>query len=192
MTLNSRELMIEGAIQLLGQRGVQAASFSEIMKATGAPRGSIYHHFPEGKDQLVKEAIDLAGQRAISFLNTLEDQPAEIVTEKFISLWRMLLSHSNFEMGCSVLAVTVGSDSPDLLEQAATVFQQWGDYLTAMLAAGGLNPDKAKGLANVIIASCEGAVAISKAQKSFDTFDTVAEQLLIMVKSASNSQRETE
>ncbi|MFE4713566.1 MULTISPECIES: TetR/AcrR family transcriptional regulator [Paenibacillus] len=192
MTLNTRELMIEGAIQLLGQRGVHATSFSEIMKATGAPRGSIYHHFPEGKDQLVKEAIDLAGKRAISYLSTFEGQPAEIVAEKFISLWRMLLSHSNFEMGCSVLAVTVGSDSSDLLDEAATVFHQWGDRLTAMLSAGGLDLGKAKGLASVLIASCEGAVAISKAQKSFDTFDTVAEQLLIMVKSASSSQRETE
>jgi TetR/AcrR family transcriptional repressor of lmrAB and yxaGH operons len=185
MTLNTRELMIEGAIQLLGQRGVQAASFTEIMKATGAPRGSIYHHFPEGKEQLIKEAIDLAGKRAISYLNTFEGQPAEIVAEKFISLWRMLLSRYNFEMGCSVLAVTIGSDSSDLLEQAATVFQQWEDHLTAMLSAGGLDSDKAKGLANVIIASCEGAVAISKAQKSFDTFDRVAEQLLVMIKSVS-------
>ncbi|BBI32807.1 TetR/AcrR family transcriptional regulator [Cohnella abietis] len=191
MTLKSRELMIEGAVKLLGQRGVHAASFTEIMKATGAPRGSIYHHFPEGKDQLVKEAVELAGKRAISFLNTLEGQPAEIVAEKFISLWRMLLSHSNFEMGCSVLAVTVESDSSDLLEQAAAVFQQWSDHLTALLNAGGLDLAKAKGLANVIIASCEGAVAISRAQKSFDTFDMVAEQLLIMIKSVSNPHQET-
>ncbi|MFF2090860.1 TetR/AcrR family transcriptional regulator [Paenibacillus sp. NPDC058174] len=192
MSQNSRDLMIEGAVKLLGQRGVQAASFTEIMKATGAPRGSIYHHFPEGKEQLVKEAVELAGKRALNFLDPHQGQPAVIVVEKFISLWRMLLSHFNFEIGCSVLAVTVGSESPDMLEQAAAVFRQWSDQLTAMLLAGGVASGQAKGLANLVISSCEGAVAISRAQKSFDTFDTVAEQLLMMIRNATNSPQENE
>ena len=53
-----RKGMVEGAMALLARRGLHATSFSEVLAATGAPRGSLYHHFPGGKDQLVAEAVD--------------------------------------------------------------------------------------------------------------------------------------
>ena len=52
--------MIDGAIRLLAKRGLQATSFSEVLALTGAPRGSIYHHFPEGKDQLIGAVLFVA------------------------------------------------------------------------------------------------------------------------------------
>ena len=66
-----RERMIEGAVRLLARHGLQATSFSEVLELTGAPRGSIYHHFPEGKDQLIGSAVDFAGSQA---LKVLDDQ----------------------------------------------------------------------------------------------------------------------
>jgi TetR/AcrR family transcriptional regulator, lmrAB and yxaGH operons repressor len=54
--------MITGAAQLLAERGLLASSFSEVLDRTGAPRGSIYHHFPGGKDELVSEAIRHVGR----------------------------------------------------------------------------------------------------------------------------------
>ena len=64
----SREQMIEGALSLLAKQGLQATSFSEVLKLTGAPRGSIYHHFPGGKDQLVAEALKLSEKRTADSL----------------------------------------------------------------------------------------------------------------------------
>ena len=63
--------MIAGAMKLLARRGLQATSFSEVLELTGAPRGSIYHHFPDGKDQLVAAAIALAGERALQPLEEI-------------------------------------------------------------------------------------------------------------------------
>jgi AcrR family transcriptional regulator len=54
---DARDRMIAGAARLLAQRGLQATSFSTVLAETGAPRGSIYHHFPEGKDEMVAVAI---------------------------------------------------------------------------------------------------------------------------------------
>lgn len=45
-----RERMVCSAVVLLSRAGVQGASFGEVDGRTGAPRGSIYHHFPGGKD----------------------------------------------------------------------------------------------------------------------------------------------
>src|SRR5436190_10163008 len=59
--ISPRERMIESALILMGQKGVEATSFSQVIEHSGAPRGSIYHHFPGGKAQLVEEATRYAG-----------------------------------------------------------------------------------------------------------------------------------
>jgi TetR/AcrR family transcriptional regulator, lmrAB and yxaGH operons repressor len=56
----SRSDMLAGALVLLRERGYSGTSFSELIESTGAPRGSIYHHFPGGKQQLAREAIEIA------------------------------------------------------------------------------------------------------------------------------------
>ena len=56
--------MVAGAARLLASRGLQATSFSEVLELTASPRGSVYHHFPQGKEQLVKAALDLWEIRA--------------------------------------------------------------------------------------------------------------------------------
>jgi TetR/AcrR family transcriptional regulator, lmrAB and yxaGH operons repressor len=64
MARGVRDRMVQSAIVLLAKRGYQATSFSEVLTESEAPRGSIYHHFPEGKDQLIAAAIEVAGARA--------------------------------------------------------------------------------------------------------------------------------
>jgi AcrR family transcriptional regulator len=177
MARGTRQKMIEGAARLLAQRGLQETSFSEVLELTGAPRGSIYHHFPDGKDQLVSEAIDLAGARAIQFLDRAGGSSAEEVTALFLSLWREVLARSEFQAGCSVLAVTVATDSKDLLAHAAAIFRSWRLRLAELLETGGLAAPEALRFATVLIAAAEGAVVLSRAEQSMDPFSLVAEQL---------------
>src|SRR5258705_12755223 len=99
--------MISSAMQLLARRGLQATSFSEVLEHSGAPRGSVYHHFPGGKDQLVVAAMDLAGDRAIELLNRKAGEPAEAVAAWFLHIWREVLIRSSLDAGCAVLAVPV-------------------------------------------------------------------------------------
>ncbi len=56
MVSDAKSRMIEGAARLLAEKGLQETSFSEVLALTGAPRGSIYHHFPDGKASLVAQA----------------------------------------------------------------------------------------------------------------------------------------
>jgi TetR/AcrR family transcriptional regulator, lmrAB and yxaGH operons repressor len=176
--------MVEGAVRLLAQRGLQETSFSQVLELTGAPRGSIYHHFPDGKDQLVASAIDLAGEHATDAINRLAGSAAEDVTRGFLGMWRSVLSRSSFHAGCSVLAVTIATDSSDLLDHAAGVFRAWRIRLAELLEAGGLEPQRALGFAAILIASSEGAVVLSRAEQSMEPFDLVAEQLIEQVTTA--------
>ncbi|MEA2682607.1 MAG: TetR/AcrR family transcriptional regulator, lmrAB and yxaGH operons repressor [Chloroflexota bacterium] len=181
--------MIAGAMRLLARRGLQATSFSEVLELTGAPRGSIYHHFPEGKDQLVAAAIALAGDRALQPLEEIAGAPAEEIATLFLGMWRKLLTHANFDAGCSVLAVTVATDSRELLDRAGNVFRSWRGRLAELLEQGGLSPVDARRLATTLVAASEGAVVLSRAERSMEPFELVSSELLDQVRGAVRSTR---
>lgn len=182
MASEMRERMVEGALALLARRGLQATSFSEVLSATGAPRGSLYHHFPGGKDQLMAAAVDRAGEILSDAMESVAGEPAEAVVERFLAIWRTVLTRSRCEAGCAVLAVTVATDSAELLSHATAVFRAWRERLTDLLCQGGLPAEAARRLAMVLIASAEGAVVLSRADQSMDPFEAVARQLTEQVR----------
>jgi TetR/AcrR family transcriptional regulator, lmrAB and yxaGH operons repressor len=178
---DARDRMIDGTIRLLATRGLQGSSFSEVLKLTRAPRGSIYHHFPEGKDQLVGEAIERASQHALAMVDMDPRATPLEITDRFIQMWRDLLVDTQQRAGCSVLAVAVAADSPDLLQRAGTIFGSWESLMAARFVEGGIAPSEAAELATTLIAACEGAVVLSRAERSLQPFDRVARVLRALV-----------
>lgn len=176
--------MIQETVAALARKGLQGASFSEVLAASGAPRGSLYHHFPGGKDELVLRAMDAAGAWALATLGGHRGQPAEEVAAAFIGLWRFVLSRSDFSAGCAIAAVTVAAQQPDQLDRAAALFRAWKTELASLLAASGVEAVRAESLATLLIASCEGAVVLARAERSFDSFDRVMAEVLATVRGA--------
>jgi len=177
---NARQQMIESAVTLLALHGTQGTSFSDVLERSGAPRGSIYHHFPEGKDQLIDAAIELAGDRALRVLDAVDGQPPIEVTRYFLDLWRQVLVRSNLRAGCAVLAVTVATDSPDLLDHAASIFRAWRGRLAELYERSGMDAGAAARLAMTVVAASEGAVVVSRAERSLEPFELVVETLLAL------------
>ena len=174
----TRRKMIESAVTLLAMRGLEGTAFSDVLERSGAPRGSIYHHFPAGKEQLVDAALELAGERALRVLEPLRGQAPGAITAAFLDLWRAVLVRSGLRAGCAVLAVTVATDSPDLLGHAAAVFRAWRGRLAELYVEGGLDRHAAERFAMMLVAATEGAVVVSRAEQSLDPFELVAEELL--------------
>src|SRR5271170_1638430 len=111
-----RSRMVAGAVRLLATKGVEGTSFAEVLEATDSPRGSVYHHFPGGKPELLHAALDLASERGLEAMEATRGQPAAIVIERFLALWRGLLDFSRLTAGCAVVAVTVATTDDDLLD----------------------------------------------------------------------------
>jgi TetR/AcrR family transcriptional repressor of lmrAB and yxaGH operons len=170
-----RPRMINGAARLLAQKGLQGASFAEVLELTGAPRGSIYHHIPEGKDELVSAALDAVSEGTLARLGELERTPAAI-TDGFLALWSDLLDRARLTMGCAVVAVSVAATG-DLLDHAGAVFSRWTDYLAGLLTEAGVDPAAATDFATMLIAASEGAVIMSRAQRTRAPFDRVSRLL---------------
>src|ERR1700712_2529004 len=106
---DSRTKMIESAAALIGTRGVNAASFSEVLDASGAPRGSIYHHFPEGKSQLAAEAVRWTSGRVLAFQGAYDGTTPEGVMDRFVGMWRRVVESSHGQAGCVVAGVAIDS-----------------------------------------------------------------------------------
>jgi len=173
-----RARMVEGAVRLLATKGVEGTSFAEVLAATSTPRGSIYHHFPGGKPELLHAALDLASQRGLAAMEATRGQPAVAVVGRFLDLWRDLLDRSRLTAGCAVVAITVAADDDDLLDHAGTIFRTWTERLTELCAAGGMDPEPARRLAVTVIAATEGAVALCRAERSREPFEDVTATLL--------------
>ena len=83
----------------LPRAGVGDTSFADVLAASGAPPGSVYHHFPGGKKQLVQEAIESAGGCVAANFERSEDGPAEMV-DRFARFYISELERTDFREGC--------------------------------------------------------------------------------------------
>lgn len=181
--------MIEAAAVLMRERGVEATSFSEVVARSGAPRGSIYHHFPGGKAQLIEEATRYAGDFTASGLVHALDQDDPLAAVRgFKAFWVKLLRRSDYAAGCPVVAASLeGERSPGAREAAAAAFSGWEVALSAALERRGVPRGRARSLATLVITSIEGAVVVARATQSAAPLERVAgelEQLLLDALSA--------
>ncbi|MBT2209803.1 MULTISPECIES: TetR/AcrR family transcriptional regulator [Actinomadura] len=190
MGTDSRERMVRSAAHLFRERGYSGTGFRDVIAHSGAPRGSIYHHFPEGKAQLAEEAVRYAGE----FLNAgilaaTEGGDAASAVDAFTGWWRQVLIRSEFRAGCPVVAVTVESheDAPQLAAAAARVFDRWQDTLATGLGNAGVADDRAARLARLIVASVEGATILCRAHRDVAPLDDIVKELKAMTREAVES-----
>jgi TetR/AcrR family transcriptional repressor of lmrAB and yxaGH operons len=176
-----RERMVEGATLLLATQGLEGTSFANVLEVTESPRGSVYHHFPGGKPELVHAALELASTRGLAAMEATRGQPEAAVVQRFLSLWRSLLDRSQLTAGCAVIAVTVASNDDELLAHAGAIFLSWTELLAKLFVAGGMAQELARQLAVTVISATEGAVALCRAERSRQPFDDVETVLLSLV-----------
>jgi len=143
----------------------------------------VYHHFPGGKPELLHAALDLASQRGLAAMEATRGQPAALVIERFLAMWRGLLDYSRLTAGCAVVAVTVAANDDDLLDHAGTIFRTWEELLTGLLQAGGMERKSARSLAVTVIAATEGAVVLCRAERSVKPFEDVHNVLVSLAES---------
>jgi TetR/AcrR family transcriptional repressor of lmrAB and yxaGH operons len=174
--------MIEGALSLLARHGLQATSFNEVLDLTKTPRGSIYHHFPSGKNEMIAEALRLLESRTLGLIEEFNGKDAIEVTKGFLGLWHYLLENSDYGAGCSAVAVSVATESQELLERASSIFQSWRVLLSEELEKGGLTAIQAQQFAVALIAASEGAVVMCRSEKSMEPLNIVSKQLVGQVK----------
>lgn len=173
----TRDRMLLSAVTLLREGGPNGVTLDGVLAHSGTPRGSIYHHFPGGRDQLVTEAAEL-GSGFIAGMIDHAGADAELALTRFVDFWKESLVESDFRAGCPIAALVVdGQGKPELDALANAAFTRWSEGLHRMLTQRGATPEQATRLASATISAIEGAVILSRVQRSTEPLDHVAELL---------------
>jgi TetR/AcrR family transcriptional repressor of lmrAB and yxaGH operons len=183
MDETSRDKMVRSAAALIASRGVTGTSFSEVLADSGAPRGSIYHHFPEGKRQMAQDAVSWTAARVLAYLGAIPPESGRQVLDAFVGLWRQVVQSSNGSSGCALAGVALDTfdDEGGLLAVVRVAFRSWVAALAERLTAAGVPPDSAEPVALTALAAMEGALILCRAEGSVGPLDAVAAQLKLLL-----------
>ncbi|MFD7579181.1 TetR/AcrR family transcriptional regulator, partial [Kitasatospora sp. NPDC059817] len=140
----TRARLIAGTRTLIEAQGYFGTGLNQIVAATGAPRGSLYFHFPEGKDQLVAASLAQAGQEVEDLLAALAAEGADsgALTERLTEVFAERLARSDYTKGCpiAIVALEVAGTNEPLRAVCAEVYESWQRVLAGRLEAEGFQP----------------------------------------------------
>lgn len=178
MAKNVRAKMVTGAREMISQRGPRATSFADVVEATGTPRGSIYHHFPGGKQEMVLAAIDEQEEIFSHVIGGLSGSSApELITRLFQTCTEQV-KRSNYSMGCPATATVVTAENDEQVERGGQFFTSVVDLVTKELVTHGLSSTDAREYATLCLASMGGAITLARASRSVEPLDAVLRELL--------------
>lgn len=184
--------MLLSAVEVLRERGAAGLTIDAVLERSGAPRGSVYHHFPGGRSQLLREALQFAGEEMLGQIDQAADVSAVELLRQIVAVWRRALVESNYTAGSPVLAAAMdsGQDDRQLTDVAAQIFRRWRSAATEAYTRQGLAPVEATALAHTTIAALEGAVVLSRSMRSLDPLNDVAREMEFLIKAREFVARE--
>lgn len=176
---STRDRLIDATEALLRERGLAGAGIKQVVARSGAPIGSVYHHFPKGKTELATLALQRHAAKAGRLLETVFSSDAP-VSERVRTLFRTAargFDQSGGLKSCAIGTVTLdlGTDDENLRAVCAAAFDGWVDAIASHLPW----PDKRKrrSFAAMVVTSIEGAFILSRASQSGQPFVTAGEWL---------------
>jgi AcrR family transcriptional regulator len=181
--LPPRERMVRSAAQLIRRKGVSGTGMREIVTEADAPRGSLQHYFPGGKEEIVGDALlwmgDVAARRIRRSLSELESTTPSALLASIVETWRRDLSREKFSAGCPLVAAaadTAGT-SQQLRQVLRRAFDGWLEPLSEALVELGVPSERSDNLAVVIIAALEGAIILARVRRDMTPFDALVNEL---------------
>lgn len=183
---STRDEIIETTCDLIELQGYHATGLNEIVRESGAPKGSLYYYFPDGKEEIIEEAIRHAGQHTAERIRAglaSVDDPAEAV-KQFVETIAHHVELSEYRAGGPLTAVAMetaaGSERLNLACRDA--YRMLQEAFKDKLVASGIAEARANELAIFIMSAVEGATILSRTYHSGDPLRRVAAELAAMLK----------
>ena len=179
--------LIQSTAKLLRTRGYAATGLREILQESGVPKGSLYHHFPGGKEELAAASLRQAGDSIIAQLALLldrTDDPAA-ATRAFCDAYIAQLESSGFRKGCPLATVALESAAEiDTVHEACSfAFGSITALLARHLEARGVDRRTAGDAAVYAVSAIEGALLLAKARRSASPVAVVRDRLAAHLRS---------
>jgi len=184
----ARDRILDAAIVLMRQAGLTGAGINQILAISGAPKGSMYYYFPEGKHQIAAEALALYAQRvATSFERVLSTRGKP--GDKIRSLFRLVadrLATGSFEQSCAVGAVTLDleTEAAELRPVVESALVSWQSLIADHLPMR--SRARRESFAGLVISTIEGAYIRGRAERSKKAFQEAGDWLARLLEHESN------
>jgi AcrR family transcriptional regulator len=167
---STKERILDTAAELFARYGYTGTGLKQIVAQANAPFGSLYHHFPGGKEQLGEAAILRSGRMYQELVEAVLDAAPDAVSgsEDVFAGAAAVLVETDYADACPIatVALEVASTSEPLRRATAEVFERWIEAGAERFAAAGVPPARARELAISLIAALEGAFVLSRALRS--------------------------
>jgi len=188
---STRDQIIETTCDLLESQGFHATGLNQIVKQSGAPKGSLYYYFPEGKDELAEEAIGWAGRVVADRIRgglAVSDDAAEAV-RMFVTNIAHYVEASGFRSGgpLMTIAMETATTNERLNLACREAYNLLQGAFEAKLRQSGYGEAQARELAAFITAAIEGGVILSRTYHSGDPLRLIAKQLGQALQNAKSS-----
>lgn len=188
-----RERMVFSAAQLIRRDGVTSTGMREVAAHAEAPRGSLQHYFPGGKEQMVNEAVRWAGRyagnRVARFMAALPEPTPGALFAAMVRQWTDEYEAAGFAGGCPVAAATVdcAESTTSTREAAAAAFGTWNGSVAQALVDMGVPEARAGALATLMLSALEGAIIIARAERDVRALTNVSRELGPLLDAAVNN-----
>jgi AcrR family transcriptional regulator len=170
MARSTRESILTAAAELMRHKGYGAVGIKDIAAASGAPIGSLYHHFRGGKVQIAREALINAGHAYALLIPSIVDAYTDLGDAIDVVFTQAAedMAGTGFANMCPVASVAaeVADTVEELRNATADVFQGWIEAGSEYFAARGLEASRARELTLALIGALEGAFVLARTMRS--------------------------
>jgi len=184
----TRDRLLETSAELFRRQGYAATGVKQIITNAQAPFGSLYHHFPGGKEELGAEAIRTSGALYELLIPAVFDPAPDLVTgvRDFFAGAAAHLEETDYADACPIatVALEVSSTSETLRGACADVFERWIAAGAARHVGGGLTPEKGRELTIAMLAALEGAFVLARAMRTTEPLLVAGEMVAGAVQTA--------
>jgi AcrR family transcriptional regulator len=181
-----RSAIVATAATLFRRQGYAATGINQIAEVSGAPKGSLYHYFPDGKDQIGEAAVRFAGARVATTLQQLFDETPSTaaLVKAYGNKLRGWMAQSDFRDGCPITTTLLETapQSPSLTAAGREAFEAWCGVIAKALVRDGFAKAEARKLSTLVISSLEGALILTRVQGSGRAISDVIEMLVKMLR----------
>jgi AcrR family transcriptional regulator len=185
---STRDRIVDAGAALFVHQGYVGTGMKQIVATSGAPFGSVYHHFPGGKEELGVAAVHRAGAGYAALVSaTLDahDDIVDAVAAAFVEAADHLRA-SGWADACPIatVALEVAGTSEPLRQACAEVFASWFAGLAARFEAAGIPPERARPLAQVVLMLLEGGFLFGRTARTTEALDAAGPAAVAAVRAA--------
>ncbi|MNI21971.1 putative HTH-type transcriptional regulator YxaF [compost metagenome] len=184
---NSRDILIESASKLFRLRGYYGVGLNDIIEESGIPKGSLYHYFPKGKEELAIEAINHTKKMVLCEMQEVfkKNEDPIIAIQSHISQMSEVFGGTENILGLPIgtIAGETHSTSEPIRIACQSAFEEWQSIIANKLHGAGYSEKQSEGLSIVINALIEGGILLSLTTKSGKPLHAISEQIpLLLIK----------